>query len=95
MLNPLKHLNEGHKDCFKTEFPLAIREQLFQTWAEDLHDHDVVVSLDNCPFHLGNSFFCVSKTYFLSTASKAWPHRESEDALSCLIQSSMLLLPQF
>ena len=95
MFDSFQHLNEAHEDGLETELSLAVSEEFFQAWPKDLHDHDVVVALYDCPFHLGNSFFCVKLTYFLLKVVTVLLHKEFMDALFCLTLFLERLPPQF
>jgi hypothetical protein len=48
-LKSLNHLISYHKSCFYCEFALAEVEGVFQTRAEQVHDHGIVVSLNTKP----------------------------------------------
>lgn len=43
------HLVGQQQDGFEAEFPRAEVEEIFQAWSQELHHHDVVVSLGPAP----------------------------------------------
>ena len=44
-----------HEDRFERKLPLAVVEEVFETWPEQVNDHDVVVAFDAEPVHVGNA----------------------------------------
>ena len=48
-------LDSDHDDRLEGEPLLAIAEQIFETVAQQLHHHDIVVSFNNSPFQFWDS----------------------------------------
>ena len=51
------HLISKHQDCLKGELALAIVEEIFQTRAQEINDHDIVVSLNTEPVNIWDADF--------------------------------------
>jgi hypothetical protein len=48
-LKSLDHLVSEHHSRFDCELPLAIIKKILQTWAKEIHDHSIVISLYSKP----------------------------------------------
>jgi len=56
VLDSLQTLDSNHDDSLQGEPLFAIPEQVFQRWSQKLHDHNIVVSFNNCPLEFRDSF---------------------------------------
>jgi hypothetical protein len=55
ILYALEHLVCEHEDGLERELAAAASEEIFETAAEQIHDHDVVLAFDTIPTDTRNT----------------------------------------
>jgi len=66
------HLVSQHQDCLELELPLAVVEQVFQGWAQEVDNHDVVVTFDSEPVDVWDSNTTLKDSIELGFIEQLW-----------------------